>query len=208
MFISFEGGEGSGKTTQIKLLAELLEKYGKDVLLTREPGGTVEAEKIRNLLVQRDGGNWTPTAEALLFFTARHMHWVDKIKPHLDKGGTVITDRFTDSTIAYQGYGHGYDLEKLYAIKDLAIGSVEPDITFILDIPVKNGLERASSRMAGENSGTTEDRFERIATDFHERLRQGYLTIAKGNPQRCVVIDAKQGIEDIHDQISATIKAA
>ena len=209
MFISFEGGEGAGKTTQIGMLQSKLDNdLGQSTLLTREPGGTPEAEKIRNLLVQRDGGDWTPTAEALLFFTARHMHWHTKIKPALDKGTIVICDRFTDSTIAYQGYGHGFDLDLLYQIKNLAIGDIEPDMTFILDIPVEDGLKRAGKRMSQDTGGTTEDRFERIGTDFHERLRQGYLTIARQHPDRCHVIDARQSIDDIHNQIMTKIQAA
>lgn len=207
MFISFEGGEGAGKTTQIQLLADKLSASGNDVILTREPGGTPEAEKIRELLVRRDGGNWTPTAEAMLFFTARHMHWVNKIEPHLRTGGVVITDRFTDSTIAYQGYGHRFDKDKLYAIKAMAIGDVEPDVTFILDIPVVDGLARAGKRMEGDDNNATEDRFERISTDFHERLRQGYLEIAADNPKRCVVIDARQSIDNIHAEILKHLKA-
>jgi len=207
MFISFEGGEGAGKTTQIAMLESKLAAQGRNIVMTREPGGTPEAEKIRNLLVQRDGGDWTPTAEAMLFFTARHMHWNTKIKPALDVGDVVICDRFTDSTVAYQGYGHGFDLDILYNIKQLAIGDAAPDLTFILDIPVNEGLARAGKRMENDNGGTTEDRFERIGSQFHERLRQGYLSIAKLNPKRCHVIDARQSIDDIHAQILSIIEA-
>lgn len=196
MLITFEGGEGAGKTTQIALLKECFERQGRPVVITREPGGTPEAEKIRNLLVQRDGGAWTPLAEAMLFFTARHMHVETKIKPALDRGDVVICDRFTDSTIAYQGYGHGFDLTVLDRIKMLAIGGFEPHKTFILDIPVADGLSRAGGRL--EEEGSTEDRFERIGTEFHERLRQGYLTIAQNNPDRCVVINALQPVDVIH----------
>lgn len=201
MFITFEGGEGSGKTTQIQLLKDALEAKGRDVVTTREPGGTVEAEKIRELLVQRDGGDWTPTAEAMLFFTARHMHVETKIKPALDEDKIVICDRFTDSTIAYQGYGHGFNLDVLHAIKKVSIGDFMPDKTFILDIDVTEGLSRAGKRMEGDDSGSTEDRFERMKIDFHENLRQGYLTIAKQNPNRCHVVDASQSIDCVHRQI-------
>lgn len=204
MFITFEGGEGSGKTTQIALLKQSLENTGKGVLTTREPGGTPEAEKIRDLIVQRDGGDWSPTAECLLFFTARHMHWHTKIKPALDTGQIVLCDRFTDSTVAYQGYGHGFDLETIKKIKNVSIGDVEPNLTIILDIAVNEGLARAGKRM--EDSSSTEDRFERIGTEFHEKLRQGYLTIAKQNPQRCLVIDATQSVETIQDQIFSAVK--
>ena len=203
MFITFEGGEGSGKTTQISLLKDALVQKGHDVILTREPGGTVEAEKIRDLLVQRDGGNWTPLAEAMLFFTARHMHVETKIKPALAENKIVVSDRFTDSTMAYQGYGHGFDLNILQQIETLSIGNFKPDMTFILDIPVQDGLARAWKRMEGNNSGDTEDRFERMKIEFHERLRHGYLAIARNNPNRCHVIDALQSIDDVHAQIMA-----
>ena len=206
MFITFEGGEGSGKTTQIEMLKAHFVRHGHEVITTREPGGTPEAEKIRDLLVQREGGNWTPLAEVMLFFTARHMHVETKIKPALREGSIVICDRFTDSTIAYQGYGHGFDLQILNDIKTMSIGNFEPDITFILDIDVKDGLARAGKRMATQNDATTEDRFERMKTDFHERLRQGYLSIAKDHPQRCIVLDASQNIEDVHSQIISAIQ--
>lgn len=203
MFITFEGGEGSGKTTQITLLQNYLVQKGHEVVITREPGGTIEAEKIRDLLVQRDGGAWTPFAEVMLFFTARHMHVETKIKPALATGKIVISDRFTDSTMAYQGYGHGFDLDVLKEIKTLSIGDFEPDKTFILDIPVADGLKRAGKRMEGQDSADTEDRFERMKIDFHEQLRQGYLTIAKNNPTRCHVIDASQSIDYVSEAIIA-----
>jgi dTMP kinase len=208
MFISFEGGEGSGKTTQIQRLKTFFENKGQSVITTREPGGTIEAEKIRELLVQRDGGDWTPTAEALLFFTARHMHVETKIKPALADGKIVICDRFTDSTIAYQGYGHRFDLTVLNQIQQVSIGDFEPDKTFILDIDVRDGLTRAGKRMEGDDDGSTEDRFERMDLSFHENLRQGYLTIAGQNPNRCVVIDANQSIEDVHSDIISIINKA
>lgn len=205
MFITFEGGEGSGKTTQIQLLKKHFENQGHDVITTREPGGTIEAEKIRELLVQRDGGNWTPTAESMLFFTARHMHIETKIKPALADGKIVICDRFTDSTIAYQGYGHEFNLDVLKQIQSVSIGDFYPDKTFILDIDVKDGLKRAGIRMDGDDSGDTEDRFERMDLSFHENLRQGFLTIAKQNPQRCIVIKANQPIEGVHSDIISAI---
>lgn len=205
MFITFEGGEGSGKTTQIQLLKDYFEGNGHEVVTTREPGGTIEAEKIRDLLVQRDGGDWTPTAEAMLFFTARHMHVETLIKPSLKHGKIVICDRFTDSTMAYQGYGHQFDLDILNKVKNLSIGDFEPDMTFILDIDVRQGLTRAGTRMEGDDSGETEDRFERMDLSFHENLRQGYLTIAKQNKNRCHVINADDTIENVHQKITSKI---
>ncbi len=194
VFISFEGGEGSGKTTQIEHLRSKLEQQGSKVIVTREPGGVAEAEQIRNLLVQRDGGDWNAISEVLLLFAARSMHIEKLINPALEKGDVVICDRFTDSTIAYQGYGRGEDIQKITDIEKIVIGDFKPDITFILDIDVKTGLERSTRRLAGENleSEKTEDRFERLDVAFHERLRSGFLEIAKQDRERCYVLDALQ----------------
>lgn len=204
LFITFEGGEGSGKTTQIARLADGLRAKGQKVITTREPGGTPEAEKIRSLLVQRDGGNWTPMAEALLLFAGRTMHVETHIKPALASGHIVISDRFTDSTRAYQCYGHGLPAADVEALNRLALGDFRPDLTFIMDIPVETGLQRAGKRLADQ--GSAEDRFERLETPFHERLRQGYLAIARQDPQRCRVVDAASGIDDIAGKIAAAVE--
>ncbi len=145
LFITLEGGEGSGKSTQIKALAERLRAQGYDVVTTREPGGTPEAEKIRDLLVKRDGGKWTPMAEVLLLFAARAMHVDTLIKPALAAGKIVISDRFTDSTRAYQCYGHGVAMDILEGIDQLVLNGFKPDLTFILDVPVEQGLARAGN---------------------------------------------------------------
>lgn len=195
IFITLEGGEGSGKSTQIRLLADALRAFGRDVVITREPGGTPEAEKIRDFLVKRDGGNWTPMAECMLLYAARQMHVENLIKPALAEGKVVISDRFSDSTRAYQSFGHGLPLETIEQIDCLVLDGFKPDLTFILDLPVETGLARAGKRMSADQS--QEDRFEKLGTSFHERLRQGYLQIAKANPQRCVVIDATRSIEQI-----------
>ena len=209
LFISLEGGEGSGKTTQIKLLQDALTQLGHEVIITREPGGTPEAEKIRDLLVQRDGGDWTATAEALLLFAARNMHYETLIKPALKRGAVVISDRFTDSTRAYQGHGMGMNLQDIEDIKTKAIGDVEPDVTFIMDIDVRAGLERSMSRLSGEQAekAQLEDRYESRKIEFHEQLRNGYLQIAKANPQRCEIIDATKNVNDIHAQLLDITKA-
>lgn len=199
LFITLEGGEGGGKSTQSRLLKEKLEKMGRDVVLTREPGGTPEAEKIRALIVNRDGGNWTPEAETLLIFAARVMHLEQLIKPALAAGKIVICDRFTDSTRAYQGYAGGMDLKYIENIKQDAIGDLEPDLTFILDLPTDMGLGRAGGRMA--KNGSNEDRFEGKGAAFHEKLRQGFLTIAKKDSERCHVIDATASIEKVSNHI-------
>lgn len=195
MFITLEGGEGSGKSTQIRLLADALRTMGRSVVTTREPGGTPEAEKIRDFLVKRDGGNWTPMAECMLLYAARQMHVENLIKPALSEGKIVVSDRFSDSTRAYQSFGHGLPLETIEQIDHLALGGFKPDLTFILDLPVETGLARAGKRMNADQS--QEDRFEKLGTSFHDRLRQGYLQIAKTNPERCVVIDATRSIEQI-----------
>jgi dTMP kinase len=204
LFITFEGGEGSGKTTQIKLLAERLKAEGGYVIATREPGGTPEAEKIRSLLVNRDGGDWTPVAEVLLLFAARSVHVEKLIKPALAAGKTIICDRFTDSTRAYQSYGHGLPIETVENINQTTLNGFAPDVTFILDLPVETGLARAGKRLAQDAS--KEDRFEKLKNDFHERLRQGYLDIAKKNPKRCVVINANQGVEAVAAEIHAQLQ--
>lgn len=209
LFITLEGGEGAGKSTQSRRLKSALESAGRDVVLTREPGGTPEAEKIRDLLVQRDGGNWTPMAECLLFFAARQMHVETLIKPALAAGKIVICDRFTDSTIAYQGYGHGFDISTIEQIAKLSLGDFKPDLTFILDLPVADGLARSLKQkdIAGGKENT-EDRFEKLKIDFHEKLRQGFLTIAKNEPNRCVVVDAGGSADDVYNVIWTRIQNA
>ena len=199
-FITLEGGEGTGKSTQIKLLADSLLRNNREVVITREPGGTPEAESIRNLLVHRDGGRWTPVAETLLFFAARQMHIENLIKPSLTQGKIVISDRFTDSTRAYQSYGHGLEPDLIESLVQLSIGGFEPDLTFILDLDVSLGLARAGQRLSQSETG--EDRFEQMDQAFHERLRQGFLDIARRYPDRCVVMDANRTIEAVAADIS------
>jgi dTMP kinase len=204
-FISFEGGEGSGKTTQINKLSEALAARNFKVTTTREPGGTEEGELIRNLVVQRNSGDWSAMSECLLLFAARSIH-VDKvIKPALEDGHVVISDRFTDSTYAYQGYGRGMKLAEIKKLEKLVLGKFKPDLTFILDIDPQSGLSRSDRRLASEEIGVarTEDRFERMQMDFHEKIRRGFLTIAKKDRKRCVVINAAQPVDALADQIAA-----
>src|SRR5262249_9083126 len=158
----FEGGEGSGKTTQVNRLAQFLTDKGKKVITTREPGGTPEGEKVRELIVQREGGEWTPMAEILLLFAARTMHVEKIIRPALEQGKIVISDRFTGSTRAYQGYGHRFSLDTIETVNKFVLGDFKPDITFLLDIDVEKGLARSGRRMAAESLHIkqTEDRFE------------------------------------------------
>ncbi|MDD2761875.1 MAG: dTMP kinase [Methylomonas sp.] len=202
LFITLEGGEGAGKTTQCRNIKSFFEDQGREVVLTREPGGTPEAEKIRNLLVQRDGGNWTPVAECLLFFAARQMHVETLIKPALANGKIVICDRFTDSTIAYQGYGHGFDLETIRDVERIALNGFKPDITFLLDLPVEVGLLRSlKQKDIASGLENTEDRFEKLDTGFHGRLRQGFLELAKSDPERIKIIDAAGSAENVTTDI-------
>ena len=204
IFITLEGGEGAGKSTQIRLLADDLKAQGRDVVITREPGGTPEAEKIRDFLVKRDGGNWTPMAECLLLYAARQMHVEGLIKPALAEGKIVISDRFADSTRAYQSFGHGLPLATVEELNTLSLGDFGPDLTFILDLPVATGLARAGRRLNAAQS--QEDRFENLGSPFHERLRQGYLDIARRDSARCVVIDATRNIEQIAHDLSSRVK--
>ncbi len=203
-FITLEGGEGSGKSTQIKRLSEFLQAEGYEVVATREPGGTFEAEKIRTLLVNKDGGNWTPMAEMLLFFAARAMHTETLIKPAVEAGKIVLCDRYTDSTRAYQGYGHERGLNVVNSLAEIALGGYEPDLTLILDISPGTGLARSGKALADEGK-EEECRFENMELAFHERLRQGYLDIARTYPERCRVVSAEQSIENVTDRLLACI---
>ncbi len=203
LFITLEGGEGSGKTTQINKLAEKLTQHNIKAITTREPGGTPEGEKIRDLIVQREGGDWTPMAETLLLYAARAMHVDRVIKPRLEEGKVVICDRFSDSTLAYQGYGHGMDLGKISEIENIVMGGFKPDLTIVLDIDPEKGLQRSSRRLAAEELHVeqTEDRFENLNIEFHNRLREGFLTIARKDPERCAIIDAAMSANDITREI-------
>lgn len=208
LFITFEGGEGSGKTTQIQRLKSAIEEQGHHVTLTREPGGTPEAEIIRGCLVSRDGGNWSPEAEVLMLYAARSMHLQTVILPALTKEHVVICDRFSDSTLAYQGYGHGYDFDRIRALDDLIVGANQPDLTFILDIDPKVGLMRSKKRMMETNDLTEsqEDRFERLGLSFHQKLRDGFLSIAQSAPDRCCVINAEQNLDAVTHDIWSAMK--
>lgn len=199
VFITFEGGEGCGKTTQIKLFADYLKNKGYDVVLTREPGGSQGAEEIRSLLLKGDTNKWDKLTEILLFSAARRDHLVKKIWPALNKGQVVISDRFADSTLAYQGYGYGADKQIIQTANDmyrLIADDFRPDITFILDINPEIGVSRSMARI-----DNNEQRFENMDLTFHHNLRNGFLDIAKTDPKRYIVIDASQDIEHVHQEI-------
>lgn len=194
-FITLEGGEGAGKSTQIAGLARRLEDAGIGVISTREPGGAPGADTIRSILVSGDVDRWDPMSEALLNFAARREHLLRTIWPALERGHWVLSDRFADSTMAYQGYGHGIDRELIAALYRAAVGDFRPDLTLILDLPVAEGLRRATQRNGAASAA--EDRYERMDVAFHERLRAGFLEIAANEPERCVVIDAGGDADDV-----------
>ena len=197
-FITLEGGEGAGKSTQRQLLAAALEKLGRKVCVTREPGGAPSAEIIRGLLVKGDT-DWDHRTEVLLHVAARREHLQNTVRPALSRGEIVISDRYSDSTAAYQGYGYGIDLAEIEAIHKAAQCDLKPNLTLILDIPVEAGLNRAMIR-AGE-----ENRYENMDVAFHHKLRDGFLAIAAKEPQRCKVIDATRDIDAIHKDILAAV---
>lgn len=196
-FITLEGGEGSGKSTQIRMLADYLTQKGIDFIKTREPGGSDDAEEIRNVILSGSKDKWDSISETLLFSAARRNHLTKLIFPALKEGKWVICDRFADSTMAYQGCGRAdgllqkKDIEALY---HLVAGDFKPDLTFILDIDPKEGLKRAFAR--GENN-----RMENMDLSFHENLRNAFLDIAKQEPERCVIIDASKTPDEVHKQI-------
>lgn len=190
-FITLEGGEGGGKSTQAKRLASFLESQGKRVLLTREPGGSPGAEDIRQLLVSGDTGRWDAMTEALLHTAARHDHLERTVRPALANGQWVVCDRYVDSTVAYQGYGHGLAPETILSLHRQANMGFMPDLTLILDLPVEEGLSRAGRRGSGE------DRYERMQAEFHEKLRRGFLAISDKDPDRCRVVDATRTIDEV-----------
>ncbi len=197
-FITLEGGEGAGKSTQIAAVAGHLRAHGLDVLTTREPGGAPGAEAIRALLVEGDPGRWDATTEMLLHFAARRDHLARTVWPALDAGTWVVCDRFADSTVAYQGYGHGLGPQPVRDLYALAVGDFRPDLTLILDLPVETGLARTGTR------DTAETRYERMDAAFHQRVRDGFHAIAAAEPDRCVLIDAAPS----PDQVTAAITAA
>lgn len=199
-FITFEGGEGAGKTTQIARLARILRNHGLEVVMTREPGGSAAAEAVRGLLLHEDHG-WEPLSEALLHSAARVEHLAATVRPALSRGAWVLCDRFADSTRAYQGHGLGLDTGAIDCLERMVVAGTRPDLTLILDIPPEVGLRRAAGRTAGA------DRYERMAEAFHTRLRDGFLAIAAREPIRCAVIDADRSEEAVAEEVLKTVYA-
>ena len=199
-FITLEGGEGSGKSTQAKLLAADLAHAGIKTLATREPGGAPAAELIRELLLKGEPGRWDGINEALLMVAARRAHLTATILPALEHGDWVVCDRFADSTTAYQGHGAGVPLAALAELHKLIAGDLMPDLTLLLDIPVEDGLARAHARRGDET------RFEQKDIHFHKRVRRGFLAIAKAEPKRVIVIDASRGVDEVHAAVLRVIR--
>ena len=203
-FISLEGGEGTGKSTQVDLLCAYLRERVNEVVATREPGGAPGAEEIRHLLVAGAIDRWQPLSEALLHYAARCEHRAHTIKPALAAGRWVVSDRFADSTLAYQGHGHRLGADRIAALQHVVLGDFAPDLTVILDLAVEEGLRRAASRESPSGHRAA-DRYERMTLDFHERVRQGFLGIAAAEPERCAVIDATPAADLVHERIIAVL---
>jgi dTMP kinase len=203
-FITFEGGEGSGKSTQIKRLAARLTSAGHRVRVTREPGGTPEAEAVRALLVSGDVARWTARSEALLNYAAREQHLEQVIRPALAEGQIVLCDRFMDSTRAYQGYAGGCDMAFIDALERAIVGETRPGLTFIFDLDPATGLARAKAR----GDAAAGDRYERKGLAFHTRLREGFLDILRRNPARCRLVDAAQAEEAVAEDVWSIVEGA
>ncbi|MGE5254341.1 MAG: dTMP kinase, partial [Planctomycetaceae bacterium] len=218
IFITFEGIEGCGKTTQIGLLTAVFEKSKRSFLLTREPGGTEAGERIREILLSSKKIRLDPMAELLLYAAARIQHYIEVIQPALREGKIVLCDRFADATLAYQGFGRGLDIDWIEEIHRRAINNLKPDITFLLDLPVEEGLRRAWIRIKNSKGIRTQkinpdyyqlefpfhlihadqDRFEKEAIDFHQKVREGYLTLARQEPGRIIILDGMKDEQTLH----------
>jgi dTMP kinase len=204
VFITLEGGEGAGKSTQVARLVEHLQAAGRDAMATREPGGAPGAEEIRKLLVTGETGRWDPLTETLLHFAARNEHLVRTVRPALERDLWVVSDRFADSTTAYQGYVQGLGRGRVERIYKTIIGDFAPDLTLILDIPPAVGLERARAR---RGANVTEDRYERMGTDFHQKLHEAFRDIARREPGRCRLIDAATDVDTVARSVWTAVAA-
>jgi len=201
-FISFEGMEGCGKSTHAALLAEALQKQGFEVIATREPGGTALGQTLRQILLNPSGSRLATGTELLLMLADRAQHVQEIIAPSLHEGKIVISDRFADSTTAYQGHGRGVEQEVLMRLNAFACGGYMPALTILFDVPVDEGLRRANNR---RGNAILADHFEAESVAFHERVRSGFLAVARAEPQRVVVIDSQRPIEEIHSEILSIV---
>ena len=206
LFITFEGIEGCGKTTQIGHLTSYLKKNQRPFLLTREPGGTQVGEKIRQILLSSDTIGIEPMAELFLYVAARVQHYRQVIAPARREGKVVLCDRFADATTVYQGFGRGLDLAWIEEVHARALENIKPDLTILLDLPVEVGLKRAWKRL--EKDQTREDRFEKEALEFHRRIREGYLTLARKEPHRILVLDGLKDEQTLHREIISRLPVA
>ena len=198
-FITFEGGEGAGKSTLVQRLAARLKADGREVVTTREPGGSPGAESIRDLVLNGSADRWSPSTETLLMYAARRDHIERVIRPALERGAWVICDRFADSTRAYQGAAGGVDPKFISALETFVLEGTRPDLTLVFDLPAEVGLERAHSRAGGEM------RFESKGMAFHERLREGFRAIAATEPDRCTLIDATASMDGVEAAVWAAV---
>ena len=203
MFITFEGPDGGGKTTQVAMTVETLKARGHNVLLTREPGGTAIGDQIRHVLHDMKNQAMHPRTELLMYSASRAQIVEEVIKPHMAKGGLVICDRFFDSTYAYQGYGHDLDLNQLKLITEFATGGLKPDLTVLLDIAPEDSLQR---RLSALDKGGEWNRLDAMALDFHKRVRDGYHALDAVEPKRWVVINAAQSVEQVQADILTVLE--
>ena len=206
MFITFEGIEGTGKTTQIARLKEYFEAQGREVLLTREPGGSRVGRELRQMLLHVDNADLTPITELFLYLADRAQHVAQVIRPQLEAGRIVLCDRFADSTIVYQGFGRGLDTAILRQLNEVAVDGVWPDLTIVLDIDPEVGLKRATLRNLDEGKAKEEGRFEAEHISFHRRIREGYLTWAALNRDRVKVADASATPDEVFERIKSLIE--
>jgi dTMP kinase len=196
--VTFEGGEGAGKSTQIERLARALRVAGIDLLTTREPGGTPGAEQIRSLLLEGAPDRWQPLTEVLLLLAARHDHVVRSIAPALAAGRWVLCDRFIDSTRVYQGMAGAVDETLIERLHAATLGGLRPDLTLVLDVPVPQGFAR-------RRAASSQNRYEQMASSFHERVREGFLAVARAEPERCLVIDASRPVDAVASDVRALV---
>jgi dTMP kinase len=207
VFVTFEGIEGSGKSTQIKLLTKALEAAGKTVTVTREPGGSGLGKTLRSILLSMESRNLDSRAELFLYLADRAQHVAEVIRPAQDAGQVVLCDRFADSTVAYQGYGRGLDVTLLTRLNETAVGGAWPQLTLLLDLDPEQGLRRALARNLKAGTGVTEGRFEAENLDFHTRVRDGYLALAALHPERFVTLDATEDVPAVAQAIWNAVKS-
>lgn len=208
MFITFEGMEGSGKSTALNRVQQALLDKGHGVLLTREPGGSRLGRTLRSILLDLSNDDIVPEAELFLYLADRAQHVGQVIRPALAEGVTVLSDRYADSTVVYQGYGRGLDPERLRELNDMAVGGLWPDLTLVFDLPPEEGLRRALSRNLQDGTSISEGRFEAEHLAFHARVREGYLTWAALHPARFRVVDATRTPDEVFEDVMRAVRAA